>query len=66
MYDVVDRRNIEASSGDVCCQQDGIRGGFETLEIFQPLFLLQMRMQLECLEFQKLEKGCQPPDAVNG
>jgi len=66
MYNVVDGRNVQASCRYICRQQDRIRRGFETLEVFQPLFLLQLRMQGICFEFQKLEQGYQPPDTVDG
>jgi hypothetical protein len=66
MYDVVDIRDVEASRSYISCQQDGTRGGFETLEVFQPLFLLQLRMQWICLQFQQLKKGHQSSEAVNG
>jgi len=66
MYNVVDRRNIEAPRRYVCGKQDRVRRGFKTLEVFQPLFLLELRMKRVCLEFQKLQKGYQSSDTVDG
>ena len=66
MYNVVDGRDIETSRRYIRRQQDRIRRGFKTLEVFQPLFLFELRMKKIRFEFQELEKRCQSPDTVDG
>jgi hypothetical protein len=52
---MIDGGYIEATGCYVCGNQDSVRGGFESVEILEALFLLELRMQWPGAQLKKFK-----------
>lgn len=62
---VINRRDIETSCSDICCDKDAVFGRLEAVQILQTLLLLQLRVEREHGDLENLEERDQAADAVD-
>lgn len=63
--DMINRGNIETSSGNVCRDQDSVLGRLEAVQVLETLLLLQLGMKREDWHLEDFEQRDQATDTVN-